>query len=69
MVFAAILWVKLSATFVTVTSLKYAVLVSSNRMNIFVNELMQFYVNNSTGLRILTPHNMPSYTHKMAIVS
>jgi len=40
-----------------------------DRMDIFVNQLIQFYANNSTDLRPLTSHNMPSYTHKMAIVS
>jgi len=38
-------------------------------MDIFVNYPIQFYVNNSTNLRLLTPLIMPSYTHNMAIVS
>jgi len=38
-------------------------------MDIFVNQLIQFYVNTSINPRLLTPHIMPSYTHNMAIVS
>jgi len=38
-------------------------------MDIFVNQLIQFYVNDSIILRLLTPHVMQSYTHNMAIVS
>ena len=37
-------------------------------MDIFVNKLIQFYVNNSVNLRLLTQHTVASYTHKMAIV-
>jgi len=38
-------------------------------MDILLNHLLQFYLNNTLNLRPLTPHIMPSYTHKMAIVS
>jgi len=37
-------------------------------MDIFVNKLIQFYVNNSVNLRLLTQHTVASYNHKMAIV-
>ena len=33
------------------------------------NQLIECYLNNTINLRPLTPHIMPCYTHKMAIVS
>ena len=38
-------------------------------MDIFINQLIEFYLNNTTNLRPLTAHIMPSYTYKMAIAS
>jgi len=37
-------------------------------MGIFLNQLIIFYLNNTLNLRPLTPHVIPCYTHKMAIV-
>jgi len=37
-------------------------------MDIFLNQLIQFYLNNTLNLRPLTPHIAPCYTHKMTIV-
>jgi len=55
---------------VTAIALKYTLYWYANdRYIFFVNELIQFYVNNSMNIRLLTPHIMPSYTHNMAIVS
>ena len=68
--FVAILWVKLSQMFVTVTALKYAWLAScSDHADIFINQRIEYYLNITITLRPLTPHIMPCYTHKMAIVS
>jgi len=36
-------------------------------MGIFLNELIQFYLNDTINRRHLTPHILPYYTHKMAI--
>ena len=38
-------------------------------MDIFLNQLIQFYSNNTLNLHPFTPRIMPCYTHKMAIVS
>ena len=38
-------------------------------MDIFLNRLIQFYLNNTINLRRLTQHIISCYTHKMAIVS
>ena len=38
-------------------------------MDIFVNQLIQFCLNNTLNLCPFTPHIMPRYTHKMEIVS
>ena len=38
-------------------------------MDIFLNERIQFYLNNTINLRILTQRIMSCYTQKMAIVS
>jgi len=35
----------------------------------FINRRVELYLNNKMNLRPLTPHIMPCYTHKMAIVS
>jgi len=35
----------------------------------FLNQLIEFYLNNTINRRPLTPHIMSCYTHKMAIVS
>jgi len=37
-------------------------------MDIFLNQLIQFYLNNTTYLRHLTQRIILCYTHKMAIV-
>ena len=43
---------------------------NNNRVvDIIVNELIRFYVNNSTDLHLLTARDMPSYTDEMAIAS
>ena len=41
----------------------------SDRMDIFLNKLIQFYFNNTTNLRHLTQRIMSGFTDKMAIVS
>ena len=41
----------------------------SDRMDIFLNELIHFYLNNTINLRHLTPPIISCYTHKTAIVS
>ena len=35
----------------------------------FINQRIEYYLNNTIILRPLTPHMMPRYTHKMAVVS
>jgi len=35
----------------------------------FINQLIEFYLNNAINLRPFTPHIMPCYTHKMEVVS
>jgi len=37
-------------------------------MDIFLNQLIQFYLNDTLNLRPLTSHIIPCYTHKMVIV-
>jgi len=37
-------------------------------MDIFLNQLTQFYLNNATNLRHLTTHSTTVLTYKMAIV-
>ena len=58
---AAILWIKLLEMFVTAMSLKYVCRHLNDHVGIFST--------NSLNLHQLTPHNMPSYTDKTAIVS
>ena len=41
----------------------------NDRVDIFLIKLVKFYLNNMVNLHQLTLHIMPSYTHKMAIVS
>jgi len=36
---------------------------------IFINRQIEFYLDIAINLRLLTPHIMPCYTHKMAVVS
>ena len=61
------LWVQLGEMFVTVISLKYALLVSYNhRIDISLNQQIHFYLNNTINLRPLTPQIILCYTHKMA---
>ena len=56
--------------FFTMLALKYALLANySNHTHIFINQRIECYLNNTITLRPLTPHIMPCYTHKMAIVS
>jgi len=38
-------------------------------MNIFLNSLIHFYLNNTINLRHLTQRFVSRYTHKMAIAS
>jgi len=38
-------------------------------MGIFLNQLIQFYLNNTINIRHLTQRIMSCYTHKMAIAS
>jgi len=38
-------------------------------MDIFLNWVIQFYLNNTINIRLLTQRIMPCYTHKVAIVS
>jgi len=40
-----------------------------DHVGIFLNQLITFYLNNMVNIHQLTPHIMPSYTHKMAIGS
>ena len=54
--------------FFTVISLKYAFL-ANDHTDILINQRIECYLNNTINLRHLTPHIMPCYTHKMAIVS
>jgi len=35
----------------------------------FINQGIEFYLNNAINLRPFTPHIMLCYTHKMAVVS
>jgi len=39
-----------------------------NHTDVFVNQRIECYLNNTINLRPLTPHIMPCYTHKMTIV-
>jgi len=48
-------------------SLKYAL--SVDHVDIFLNQLVKFYLNNMVNLHPLTPRIMPSYTHKKAKVT
>ena len=41
----------------------------SDHTDIFVNQRIELYLNNTISPRPLTPQTMPRYTHKMAIVS
>jgi len=41
----------------------------SDHTDIFINQRIECYLNNTINLRPLTPHITPCYTHKMAIVS
>jgi len=40
----------------------------NDHMDIFLNELVEFYLNNTVNFHPLTPHITQSYTHKMAYV-
>ena len=42
---------------------------ANDHTDIFINQRIECYLNNTINLRPLTPHIMPWYTHKMAIVS
>ena len=55
--------------FIIVISLRPALLVIDNYADIFVNQLIYSYLNNTTNFRRLTSHITSCYTHKMAIVS
>ena len=58
--------------FVTMTALKHALLYTSGvagYVYIFLNELTQFYLNNTINLRHLTQRILSCIIHKMAIVS
>ena len=47
----------------------YALLASCDHTDIFINQPIKYYLNNGINLLPLTPHIMPCYTHKMAIVT
>ena len=68
LVFAAILWVKLSKMFATVVSLGWQV---NEQTDIFINQRIGFYLKNTINLRPLSPHIAPCCrpTHEMAVVS
>jgi len=69
LVFAAILWVKLLEMFVAMMSFKYALsLCWWSRGHALKLTRLHFILNNIVNLRPLTPHIVPSYTHKMANV-
>jgi len=42
---------------------------ANDHTDIFINQRIECYLNNTINLRPLSPHIMPWYTHKMAIVS
>ena len=65
------LWVKLklSEMFATVLSLMRFVGKLMITQSFLINQGTEFYSNNTTNLRPLTPHVMSCYTHKMVIVS
>ena len=42
---------------------------TSLNADIFINQRIECYLNNTTNLRPLTTHIMPCYTHKMTIIS
>jgi len=55
--------------FVTLLSLKHLLCRQvDDHVDIFLNYLVKFCLNNMANLHQLTSHIMPSYTHKMAIV-
>jgi len=56
LVFAAILWVKLSEMFATVISLNTLRWLVNDHTDIFMNQRIEFRVNNTTNLRPFTPH-------------
>jgi len=57
--------------FVTVTALKFVLhyVEVSDHVDIFLNYLIQFYLNNTRNIRLLSQRIISCYTHKMAIVS
>jgi len=53
--------------FLTLLSLKYVLSVYVNdHVDIFLNKLDKFYLNDMLNLHPLTPHIVPSYTHKFS---
>jgi len=64
--FSAILWGKLCEMFVVLTSVRYKSLSQwdSDSMDIFLNQLIQFYSNNETNLHHLTTHGMTCWPTK-----
>ena len=42
---------------------------ANDHTDIFINQQIECKFNNTINLRPLTPHTIPCYTHKMAIVS
>ena len=64
--FAAILYVK---TVINVCYCDSAYMRFGDHMDIFLNKLIQLYLNNTINLRHLTQRIVSCYIHKMAIVS
>jgi len=69
LVFAAILWVNSLKCLPLWYRLNALCCQVNDHTDIFINQRIEFYMNNTITLRHSTPHIMPSYTHKMAIVS
>jgi len=57
--------------FVTVIALKFVLhyVEVSDHVDIFLNYLIQFYLNNTRNIRLLSQRIISCYTQKMAIVS
>ena len=70
LVFSAILWVKLgrNVCYCDITDIWRFVSKLMIIMDIFLNQLIEIYSNNTLNLRSLTPHIIPCHTHKMVIV-
>ena len=80
--FYFILWAAVSAAYSALLSSSYFERINdddddddmlcwqaNDHPDIFINQRIECYLNNTINLRPLTPHIMPCPTHKMAIVS